>query len=255
MSTNKTVPTKIKVNDYISSLPEKRISETTILIEIMTKISNLEPVMWGPSIIGFGSQHYKYDSGREGDMPILSFSPRKQSISVYFAEGFDRYSEELSGLGKYKASVSCLYITILTDIDLNILKKMLKKSFKVGANILQKPTTVEDYCRQVPAAALPRFNELRTLVKQTLPNAQEVLSYGVVGYKIDEKRPRVFISGWKDHLGVYPVPKDLRLKEQLAPYQKGKGTLWFSIVDPLPKELITKVVESLCDKPGSYYEK
>jgi uncharacterized protein YdhG (YjbR/CyaY superfamily) len=245
MTDNKTRPTNANVADFISDLSLNRQNESKELIEIMSKISKLDPIMWGPSIIGFGSQHYKYDSGREGDMPILSFSPRKQAISVYFAEGFDRYSGELSGLGKYKASVSCLYITKLTDIDLNILKQMLKKSFKVGANILQKPTTVDEYCRQVPAAALPRFNELRKLVKRTLPNAQEVLSYGVIGYKIDEKRPRIFISGWKDHLGVYPVPKEAGLKLALQPYQKGKGTLWFSLSEPLPKDLIIKTIKSL----------
>ncbi len=84
--------------------------------------------MWGPSIIGFGSQHYKYDSGREGDMPRLAFSPRKANLTVYF-NGFEKYTQELASLGKYKRSVSCLYINKLADIDFAVLRKMLEKSF------------------------------------------------------------------------------------------------------------------------------
>lgn len=88
--------------------------------------------MWGPSIIGFGTQHYKYDSGREGDMPRLAFSPRKASLTIYF-EGFDNYAQELKVLGKHKLSVACLYINKLTDINLDVLRTMLEKSFAAGS--------------------------------------------------------------------------------------------------------------------------
>ena len=247
MTQNKTQPTDADVTDFISELSVNRQNESKELLEIMDKITGMQPVMWGPSIIGFGSQHYKYDSGRQGDMPLLSFSPRKQAISIYFSEGFDRYSSQLNKLGKFKASVSCLYVSKLTDVNIVILEKMLAKSYKLGSNILAKPTTAEEYCQQVPSAAKLRFNELRQLVKATIPESTEVLSYGVVGYKIDQKRPRVFISGWKDHLGVYPVPKDEKLKIALQPYQKGQGTLWFSLSDPLPKTLIVQVVKSLVE--------
>jgi uncharacterized protein YdhG (YjbR/CyaY superfamily) len=255
MAKNITLPSSKSVNKFIDYLSDGQKEDSAKLIKILSKISGLEPVMWGPQIIGFGSQHYKYDSGREGDMPVLSFSPRKQNITIYFNEGFDRYAQELSSLGKHKTSKACLYINSLTDIDLSVLTAMLKKSFNLYTKQKPKIQTVEEYCQQVPAAAKPRFNELRQLVKDTLPKANEVLSYGIIGYKIDEKRPRVFISGWKDHLGVYPVPKDPQLKQQLAPYQKSKGTLWFSIDEPLPKALITQVVQSLTDLPVGFYDK
>lgn len=92
--------------------------------------------MWGPSIIGFGAQHYKSEAGREGDMGILGFSPRKASLTIYFYEGFDRYGEELGRLGKHKLSRSCLYINKLADVDLKVLKLMLQSSYQRTASKL-----------------------------------------------------------------------------------------------------------------------
>lgn len=108
-----------------------------------------------------------------------------------------------------------------------------------------KSVTVDEYIATVPSNALPRFHELRELVRETIPHANEVVSYGILGYKIDDKRPRVFISGWKDHLAVYPVPKEESLQEEIKKYKKGKGTLWFSLSESLPKEFITKVITAL----------
>lgn len=108
-----------------------------------------------------------------------------------------------------------------------------------------KLVTVDEYIATIPDSALPRFRELRELVKETIPQANEVVSYGILGYKIDDKRARVFISGWKDHLAVYPVPKDESLQDEIKKYQKGKGTLWFSLNEPLPKAFITKVITAL----------
>lgn len=109
----------------------------------------------------------------------------------------------------------------------------------------QKPTTVQDYVAAVPVAALPKLTELRQLVTSTLPGAREVYSYGIIGYKIDEKRARVYVSGWKDHVAVYPVPKDSALQQELAPYTKGKGTLWFGLNTPLPYDLLVRTVRAL----------
>ena len=102
-----------------------------------------------------------------------------------------------------------------------------------------KPTTVDEYIAQVPTVARPLLDDMR------LPDAVEVLTYGIVGYKIDDKRARVFISGWKDHVAMYPIPKDEALQSKLQPYIKGKGTLWFELDQPLPVDLITTTVESL----------
>lgn len=104
---------------------------------------------------------------------------------------------------------------------------------------------VADYIASLPAEARPLFDELRALVKAELPNANEVISYGVIGYKIDAKRPRVFIGGWKDHLALYPVPHDDALEAEVAPFRKGKGTLWFLPGKPLPKPIIKRVIAAL----------
>lgn len=123
-----TQPTGVSVEAFLESVSDERRAEARTLIVLMQEISDEKPFMWGPSIIGFGSMHYKYDSGREGDMPRLAFSPRKASITVYF-EGFDEYAEELAVLGKHRQTVSCLYINKLEDIKLDVLRKMLQKSF------------------------------------------------------------------------------------------------------------------------------
>lgn len=247
MADNKTQPTQVDVDTFLSGIDEKRRREAHKLIDMMQKISGTTPVMWGPSIIGFGSKHYEYDTGREGDVPLIGFSPRKSAITVYFNEGFDRYSDLLAKLGKYKDSVSCLYISKLEDIDAGVLHQMLERSYQVNTDSSSKPATVEDYFVQVPAAARPQFDKLRSIVLGALPGSQEVLSYGIVGYKVDDKRARVYISGWADHVAMYPIPKDEALQADLKPYIKGKGTLWFQLDESLPVELIKNTVLKLAE--------
>ena len=96
----------------------------------MKKITKEEPKMWGPSIIGFGSYHYKYASGREGDFFLTGFSPRKQSLTLYIISGFKRYDELMKKLGKHKTGSSCLYINKLEDIDMKVLKELITESVK-----------------------------------------------------------------------------------------------------------------------------
>lgn len=245
MADNKTAPTDVKVEDFLKAVADKRRVEAEQLIRILRAISGREPVMWGPGIIGFGSKHYKYDTGREGDTPELGFSPRKGAITIYFLEGFDRYGEELKQLGKHKNSVSCLYVSKLTDINMDVLETMLRKSYALNAGDIKKPGTVEEYIASIPKAAQTGFDELRQLVREQLPEAKEVLSYGIVGYKVDDKRARVYISGWKDHVAMYPIPKSEPLRAKLKPYIKGKGTLWFPLDQPLPKQLIQETARKL----------
>ena len=134
MAENKTQPTTASVSDFLAGLTPARCTEAETLIDLMRGISGLEPVLWGPSIIGFGSQHYRYDSGREGDMPLLGFSPRKARLTISSSEGFDRSAAQLETLGKHSTSVSCLYANKLTDIDLDVLRGMLEASHRLGAN-------------------------------------------------------------------------------------------------------------------------
>ena len=245
MTKNKTAPTDLNIETFLASLGDIRKEEAKTLIEVMQEISGQPPVMWGPSIIGFGSKHYKYESGREGDTPQLGFSPRKVSITIYFNEGFHSHLDLMAKLGKYKASVSCLYINKLDDINVSVLRNMLLASYGNNTNPLSPPKTVEEYIKAIPEASRNQFDILRKIVKAEVPTAKEVLSYGIVGYKVDGRRARVFISGWKDHLAIYPMPKDEAMKAELAPYIKGKGTLWFPLDQPLPTKLIQKTIQAL----------
>jgi hypothetical protein len=94
----------------------------------MKEVTSTEPGMWGNSIVGFGSYHYKYESGREGEWFLTGFSPRKQNLTLYIMSGFTRYNELLKKLGKYKTGKSCLYIKKLEDIDIRILKELVTQS-------------------------------------------------------------------------------------------------------------------------------
>ncbi|MHA1512140.1 MAG: DUF1801 domain-containing protein [Promethearchaeota archaeon] len=129
MTANKTTQNEDSVDEFLKKIedPEKQKTSWQIM-EIIKEISGKEPKMWGDSIIGFGKYHYKYATGREGDWMRIAFSPRKQNFSIYIMDGFDNHSELMEKLGKFKTGRSCLYIKKLQDIDINILKELMKKS-------------------------------------------------------------------------------------------------------------------------------
>jgi len=127
----KTKPKKASVDKFLKAVKdEKRRDDCFQVLDIMKKITKEEPIMWGPSIVGFGSYHYKYESGREGDMCITGFSARKQNLTIYILPGFKRYSELMKKLGKHKTGSSCLYINKLEDVDLKVLKQLINESVK-----------------------------------------------------------------------------------------------------------------------------
>jgi hypothetical protein len=129
MPENKTQPTTASVEAFIQAILEPRKREDSqTLLALMQEVTGLAPVMWGESMVGFGKVHYKYASGREGDYFMVGFSPRKQNLTVYFMDGFERHAANLARLGKHKTSVSCLYLNKLADIDLNVLREMLATS-------------------------------------------------------------------------------------------------------------------------------
>ena len=131
MAQNKTIPTKDSVTTFINTLEdEKKRSDSFAIIEIYKALTGFEPVMWGPAIVGFGSYHYKYESGREGDAPLSGFSPRKDAFALYFSSSFEGRAELLQKLGKHKAAKACVYIKKLEDINIDILKKMIVLSEK-----------------------------------------------------------------------------------------------------------------------------
>ncbi|MBD3670541.1 MAG: DUF1801 domain-containing protein [Gammaproteobacteria bacterium] len=108
---------------------DKRREDALVLLDLMKDITGEDARMWGDSIVGFGSYHYTYASGREGDWMLTGFSPRKQNLSVYIMDGFEHYGDLLAKLGKHKTAKSCLYINKLEDIDLSVLKRLVKQSF------------------------------------------------------------------------------------------------------------------------------
>jgi hypothetical protein len=129
MAENKTQKTTASVTDFLNALPdEKKRQDCFTLLELMQQVSNDEPKMWGPSMIGFGDRHYKYESGREGDTFQVGFSPRKQNLTLYITGGFPRHEELLSRLGKHKTGGGCLYINKLSDVNLDVLKEMIASS-------------------------------------------------------------------------------------------------------------------------------
>lgn len=127
---NKTVATTESASEFLKSIPDKYHEDCQVLTELMSSITKAPPVMWGPTIVGFGQYHYVYDSGREGDFMLTGFSPRASAISVYIMSGFEHYPELLEKLGKYKHGKSCLYIKKLEDIHIPTLKKLIRESVK-----------------------------------------------------------------------------------------------------------------------------
>jgi hypothetical protein len=116
------------INDFADSEQKRRDSYE--LIKLMKKVSGREPKMWGPSIIGFDSYHYKYESGHEGDAPIIGFSPRKAAISLYVYSGLKEHEYLLKDLGKYKIGKACIYVKKLSDINEKSLNTLMKESIK-----------------------------------------------------------------------------------------------------------------------------
>ena len=131
----KTKPTKEKVKDFLSKVPDAARREDCFAVaKMMEEITGEKPKMWGPSIVGFGTWTYKYACGREGDWPVAAFSPRKQDLTVYLGVDFEKKDELLSQLGKHKTGKSCLYIKRLSDIHIPTLKKLIKASAKSVTN-------------------------------------------------------------------------------------------------------------------------
>ena len=126
MAENKTKPTTASVDDFISAIEDpRRRADAQVALTLYKEVTGLPPVMWGPSIIGFGALHYVYDSGREGDMPAAGFSPRKANMTFYVGDSFEGAEALFSRLGKHKKSVACLYINKLDDVDLDVLREII----------------------------------------------------------------------------------------------------------------------------------
>lgn len=129
MAELKTQKTEASVEAFLNTVEhDRKRADSFEILNLMKEVTGEEPVMWGPSIIGFGSYHYKYASGRDADWFLTGFSPRKQNLTLYIMSGFDAYDKLLAKLGKYKTGKSCLYINKLEDVDMDVLRDLVKKS-------------------------------------------------------------------------------------------------------------------------------
>ncbi len=130
MAKNKTTETHVNVSDFIESYVDKEQKKVDSykLIELISEWSGFEPKMWGPTIIGFGSYHYKYASGHEGDAPMLGFSPRKPQFSLYVYSKTEKSDALLKDLGKFKMGKACIYVKKLEDINIPILEQLCMES-------------------------------------------------------------------------------------------------------------------------------
>lgn len=129
MSENKTKPSKADVMAFLNAVEQPRRREDGLVLhEMMGRITGMEPVLWGPSLVGYGEYYYKTGAGREGLWPLTGFSPRKAAMTIYIMPGFKQYTDHLARLGKHKHSVSCLYITRLENVDLAVLEEIIASS-------------------------------------------------------------------------------------------------------------------------------
>lgn len=128
MAQNKTAPTDGSVQAFLQTVDEKRRADCDALLALMQDVTGEPPVMWGASMIGFGSYHYTYASGREGDSFVVGFAPRKQNLVLYIMAGFEQYDALLARLGKHTTGKACLYIKRLADVDQAVLRELVSQS-------------------------------------------------------------------------------------------------------------------------------
>jgi hypothetical protein len=129
MGENKTKPTTASVSEFIKSIgdPQRR-ADVRKVAAMMRKATGKRARMWGPGIVGYGTYHYRYDSGREGDFMLTGYSPRKQALTVYILAGFERFEPLMKRLGKFTTGKSCLYIKRLSDVDEKVLDRLINES-------------------------------------------------------------------------------------------------------------------------------
>ena len=129
MSEAKTRPTARGVEEFLAGIEDEgRREDSRAVAALMAEVTGAEPRMWGESIVGFGSYHYRYASGREGDWMLAGFSPRKANLTLYLSSGFEQQGELLARLGKHKLGKACLYLKRLDDVDRDTLRELIRRS-------------------------------------------------------------------------------------------------------------------------------
>jgi hypothetical protein len=140
MPENKTVETDASVDAFLDTVPsETRRADAREVLEMMRRVTGTEPRMWGPSIVGFGKYHYRYESGHEGEFLRIGFSPRKANLALYLTRKGDGHAALLARLGKHRTGVSCLYVNRLADVDLAVLESLVAASWAAWPEALSAP--------------------------------------------------------------------------------------------------------------------
>lgn len=135
MSENKTKPTDLSVDQFLAAIEnDRRRNDAATVCHLMQDVTGEKPVMWGPTMVGFGTYHYKYASGREGDWFLAGFAPRKANLVVHIMSGFKQHDALMKKLGKHKTGSSCLYINKLTDVDMDVLRELVRRSVEHVSN-------------------------------------------------------------------------------------------------------------------------
>ncbi|TFG66138.1 MAG: DUF1801 domain-containing protein [Gemmatimonadales bacterium] len=135
MAENKTKPTGASVDEFLASVEnDRRRSDALVVCKLMKDLTGKKPVMWGPTMVGFGTYHYKYESGREGDWFVAGFAPRKANLVLYIMSGFKGHAALLAALGKHKTGGCCLYINKLEDVDMDVLRELIHRSVEHVSN-------------------------------------------------------------------------------------------------------------------------
>jgi len=131
MADLKTKPNRKSVEQFLRSVKDKKKRDDCFaVLKLMKQITKTKPKMWGPSIVGFGTYHFQYESGREGDFFLTGFSPRKENLTLYIMAGFSRYDSLMKKIGRVKTGKSCLYIKSLDDVNMSALKRLIEQSVK-----------------------------------------------------------------------------------------------------------------------------
>ncbi|WP_433223052.1 DUF1801 domain-containing protein [Dactylosporangium sp. CS-047395] len=127
----KTTRTDASVTEFLAGVADpRRRADAEAVCALMREVTGLEPAMWGPSIVGFGQYHYRYATGREADWPAVGLSPRKQALTLYLSDGYERYAEQLQRLGPHSTGRACLYIKRLADVDVEVLRELIREGFQ-----------------------------------------------------------------------------------------------------------------------------
>jgi hypothetical protein len=132
MAANKTIPTSASVTDFLNAVPDETMRKDSFaLVQVMSEVSDEKAVMWGENIVGFGTYHYTYESGREGDFFRLGFAPRKGGLALYLSSGHGELSDVLARMGKHKVSGHCIHLKRLSDVDENVLRELFQSSWEM----------------------------------------------------------------------------------------------------------------------------